>query len=187
MRIEPDADHAARDLVRELWVVAGGNPDAADREADHLRLAEHPVLPEGGGERAATEDASSCRRKLSIRRIEGISRSLAVRRLRHSSSSRPSTMTLALGRWRRSRWRRPLAWRRCRAPASRPCAAASGPRSSAGRRAAAGARAHGRARPRSRTGTRRAGHRAAASARPRSVAASGRSGTRGRAKLCAGS
>ena len=49
--IQPDADHASRDLVRELRVVAGGDPDAADREADHLRLAEHPVLPVGRGQR----------------------------------------------------------------------------------------------------------------------------------------
>ena len=51
VRIEPDADHAARDLVRELGVVAGGDPDTADREADHLGLTEHPVLPIRGGER----------------------------------------------------------------------------------------------------------------------------------------
>ena len=51
VRIQPDADHAARDLVRELGVVAGSDPDAADREADHLGLAEHAVLPVGGGQR----------------------------------------------------------------------------------------------------------------------------------------
>ena len=49
--VQPDADHAARDLVRELRIVARGDPDAADREAGHLGLAEHPVLPVRGGER----------------------------------------------------------------------------------------------------------------------------------------
>ena len=44
---------------------------------------------------AATAELSSFWRRLSISTMDGIWRSLAVTRLRHSSSSRPSVMTLA--------------------------------------------------------------------------------------------
>ena len=44
---------------------------------------------------AATAELSSLSRRLSIRRMVGTWRSLAVTRLRHSSSSRPSVITLA--------------------------------------------------------------------------------------------
>ena len=49
--IKPDAHQAPRHLVGELGVVAGRDPEAADRQARHLGMAENAVLPEGRGER----------------------------------------------------------------------------------------------------------------------------------------
>ena len=59
MGIEPDAHEAARHLVGELGVIAGGDPDAADRQPRHLGGTEDAVLPEGrregGGNGRAVE------------------------------------------------------------------------------------------------------------------------------------
>ena len=49
--VEPDAHEAAGHLVRELRVVAGRDPEAADRQPGHLGLPENTILPERRGER----------------------------------------------------------------------------------------------------------------------------------------
>ena len=86
--VQADAHEAARHLVRALGVVAGRHPHAADRQPRHLRDAEDPVLPEWRGQRRRQRRVSSVWRRLSISTRAGICRSLAVRRFRHSSSSR---------------------------------------------------------------------------------------------------
>ncbi len=48
--VEADADDPSSNLARELRIVAGGDPDAADRDADNLGDAENSVLPIGRGE-----------------------------------------------------------------------------------------------------------------------------------------
>ena len=50
-RVEPDSDQTPRHLVRELGVVAGGDPEAADGKARHFRGAEDAILPERRGQR----------------------------------------------------------------------------------------------------------------------------------------
>ncbi len=96
---------------------------------------------------AARAELSSFWRRLSISTIDGICRSLAVTRLRHSSSSRALGHDGGAGAGENAwRWRRPSASRRCRASASRSDAAAWAHRSwRAGSRAAAAPR-HARVR-----------------------------------------